>query len=156
MIPPELAHVDEIVALLEWDSEAIAGALFDRDQLILTVPAQRIRHVCEFLKVRLDYDFLADITAVDWHPSEPRFEIVYHLRCYHRKQLLRLKCRVDSGHPEVASVRPVWPAADWYEREIYDLFGIRFAEHPNLRRILLPDDWEGYPLRKNYPVAGYR
>jgi len=85
-----------------------------------------------------------------------RFEVVYHLYCHERHERLRLKCRLRGEHPVIASVTPVWSAANWYEREVFDLFGIRFEGHPHLRRLLMPDDWQGHPLRKDYPVTGYR
>ena len=80
----------------------------------------------------------------------------YHLLSIERRDRLRLKVRVPGSEPVVPSVTPVWPTANWHEREIFDLFGIRFQGHPDLRRILMPEDWEGYPLRKDYPVEGYR
>ena len=97
------------------------------------------------------------MTAVDWHPAEPRFEVVYQLHSIERNQRLRVKCRL-SGEAIRRSIRctDVWRAADWYEREVFDMFGIRFRNHPNLVRILMPVDWEGYPLRKDYPVHGYK
>ncbi|MBF6590729.1 MAG: NADH-quinone oxidoreductase subunit C [Ktedonobacterales bacterium] len=115
--------------------------------------------VCQALRdaPSLRYDFLADITAVDWLEREPRYDVVYHLLSLATRAVVRLKVRVGDGEtpsPEVASVTGIWPAADWYEREIYDLFGIRFAGHPNLTRILMPLDWVGYPLRKDYPLTG--
>jgi NADH:ubiquinone oxidoreductase subunit C len=81
---------------------------------------------------------------------------VYHLHSIERNDRLRLKCRIGGENPEIASVTSVWRSANWYEREVFDLFGIRFLNHPDLRRILMPDDWEGYPLRKNYPITGSR
>jgi len=92
---------------------------------------------------------------------EPRFEVVYHLHSMPRPGItqderLRLKCKVGGDRPEVESVWSVWPCADWYEREIFDLFGIGFRNHPNLSRILMPEDWQGHPLRKDYPVHGYK
>ena len=105
---------------------------------------------------------LDTITAVDWHPREPRYEIVYHLHAlgdiYKVDALrrLRVKCKVSGTNPEIDSVFSVWRAADWYEREIFDMFGIGFRNHPNLTRILMPLDWEGHPLRKDYPVHGYK
>ncbi len=156
MIAPQLASFPEVAALLDWDAEAVLDGKVDRDQLTLVIDPQRLERLCEFLKARRGYDFLSDITAVDWYPAEPRFEVIYHLRCYERKQLLRLKCRLHSDRAEIASVRPVWRAADWYEREVFDLFGIRFTGHPDLRRILMPEEWEGHPLRKDYPVTGNR
>ena len=96
------------------------------------------------------------MTAVDWHPAEPRFEVVYHLHSIERNERLRVKCRLSGANPEIDSVYRVWRGADWYEREVFDMFGIRFRNHPNLVRILMPVDWEGYPLRKDYPVHGYK
>jgi len=101
------------------------------------------------------FNFLADVTCVDWYPKQPRFEIVYHLLSLTKKERVRLKVRLDDS-PEVDSVTSVWPAANYFEREVYDLFGVRFNGHPYLRRLLMPEDWEGYPLRKDYPVEGYR
>ncbi len=82
--------------------------------------------------------------------------MVYHLHSIERKQRVRLKCRLAGDDPEIESVTSVWRAANWYEREVFDLFGIRFRNHPDLRRIMMPDDWEGHPLRKDYPVTGTR
>ena len=102
------------------------------------------------------FNFLADVTCVDWHPSEPRFEVVYHLLSIANKERVRLKVKLEGASPMVESVTSVWPAANFFEREVFDLFGIRFNGHPYLRRIQMPEDWEGHPLRKDYPVEGYR
>jgi NADH-quinone oxidoreductase subunit C len=91
---------------------------------------------------------------VDHYPNEPRFEAVYHLLSIKTAQRLRLKVRLPGDDPRVESMVSVWPAANAYEREVFDLFGFQFENHPFLRRILLPDDWEGHPLRKDYPVQG--
>ena len=96
---------------------------------------------------------LTDLTAVDRFPAEPRFEVVYHLTSLSPPDRLRLKVQVPGSDPTVPSVAAIWPAADWAEREVYDLYGIRFTGHPDLRRILMPDDWEGHPLRKDYPLS---
>lgn len=106
----------------------------------------------------LRYDFLADITAVDWPEREPRFDVVYHLLSLSTRAVVRLKVWLGNDgddQPQVPSVTGVWPAADWFEREIFDLFGIRFDGHPNLTRILMPEDWVGFPLRKDYPLTGF-
>jgi len=102
-------------------------------------------------------DRLSTITAVDWLEREPRYYVVYHLMSLSTRAVVRLKIQVgDDEHPdpEAPSVTSVWPAANWYEREVYDLFGIRFTGHPDLRRIEMPDDWVGHPLRKDYPLTG--
>lgn len=156
MIPPEVARMPDAAALLAFDPEAVLDGKYDHGELTLVIHPKRIRETCEFLKVRQGYRFLSDVTAVDWHPSEPRFEVVYHLYCHERKERLRLKCRLNGEGAEIASVTPVWSAANPHEREVFDLFGIQFAGHPHLRRILMPEDWEGHPLRKDYPVTGYR
>jgi NADH-quinone oxidoreductase subunit C len=153
---PDLAQFPDAVALQEFDPQAVAEARHDRGEQTLLILPEKIRWVAELLKTRRGYSFLSDITAVDWFPSEPRFEVVYHLLCQERRQRLRLKCRVSSESPELESVAAVWRAADWCEREVFDLFGIRFRGHPDLRRILMPETWEGHPLRKDYPVTGYR
>ena len=118
-------------------------------------PAQ-IVDLCRYLKNDEKFVRLSAVTAVDWHPSEPRFEVVYHLHSLERNQRLRLKCRLSGTDPEIDSVTPVWYGADWYEREVFDMFGIKFRNHPNLVRILMPVDWEGHPLRKDYPVHGHK
>ncbi|MBZ5707126.1 MAG: NADH-quinone oxidoreductase subunit C [Acidobacteriia bacterium] len=117
-----------------------------------------IRDACVLLRddPGCPFNFLSDVTCVDWYPQEPRFEVVYHLLSIPKKERVRLKVRLNSGSPAVESVTPLWPAANFFEREVYDLFGVRFNGHPYLRRLLMPEDWEGHPLRKDYPVEGYR
>jgi NADH-quinone oxidoreductase subunit C len=100
----------------------------------------------------LRFTFLAEITAVDLHPREPRFELVYMLVSIEHKHRLRLKVRLHGPDARVATVSDVWPAANWLEREVWDLFGIQFDGHPDPRRLLMPEDWDGFPLRKDYPV----
>ena len=156
MTAAELAQMPDAAALLELDAEAVLDGKFERDEWTLMIAPARIHWVAETLKARRGYLFLSDVTAVDRYPTEPRFEIVYHLLCYDRKECLRLKCRLPGEAPEIESVTGVWSAANWYEREVFDMFGIRFTGHPDLRRILMPEDWEGHPLRKDYPVTGYR
>ena len=113
---------------------------------------------CELLREtpETNFNFLADITCVDVFPSEPRFEVIYNLLSHSRKDRVRLIARVPGGDPSIESLMGLWPAANFLEREVFDLFGVRFVGHPNLRRIMMPDDWEGHPLRKDYPVEGYR
>lgn len=107
----------------------------------------------------LRYNYLADVTAVDWPEREPRYDVVYHLLSLETNAVIRLKVRVGdeaTPHPMVPSVTSVWPTANWFEREAFDLFGIVFEGHPQLERILMPDDWVGHPLRKDYPLTGIR
>ena len=125
-------------------------------EITLIADAARIVDLCRYLKDTENFIRLSSITAVDWHPAEPRFEVVYHLHSIDPIRRLRVKYWVDGKHPEADSVTGVWRAANWYEREIFDLFGIGFRNHPNLVRILMPIDWEGHPLRKDYPVHGYK
>jgi NADH-quinone oxidoreductase subunit C len=134
----------------------ITGTRLEHGQLTLWVLPERIVEACLLLKQVHGYQRLSFITALDWGPLEPRFEVVYSLHSFERNHWLRLKCRLGGGDPEIDSVTVVWRAADWYEREVFDLFGIRFRHHPDLRRILMPDHWEGHPLRKDYPLSGVR
>lgn len=130
-------------------------AKYDRAEMTLTVPREKIVDAGRAVK-QAGYNFLEDVTAVDWYPSEPRFQITYHILSHSLKQRVRLVVRLDSDSASLDSMIPVWPSANFYEREIFDLFGVHFAGHPNLRRIMMPEDWEGHPLRKDYPVEGYR
>ena len=125
------------------------------DKDTVSVEADGIVQACRSLKEQ-SYVRLSFITAVDWYPGEPRFELVYSLHSFERNHWLRVKCRLGGHDPEIDSVTGVWRAADWYERELFDLFGIRFRHHPDLRRILMPEGWEGHPLRKDYPLSGVR
>lgn len=120
---------------------------------LIADPAQ-IVDLCRYLKEREKFIRLSTITAVDWYPAEPRFEVVFHLHSIEKNQYLRVKCRLSGENPEIDSVTGIWRSANWYERETFDMFGIRFRNHPNLVRILMPLDWEGFPLRKDYPVHG--
>jgi len=144
-----------IQALLTWKPEALQDATFDRGELTLTIAPQEIRAAC-FTLQDAGYNFFEDLTAVDWHPATPRFQLSYHLLSHRFKERIRLRVMLDEADPSVDSITPAWPAANFYEREVFDLFGVRFHEHPDLRRIMMPDDWEGHPLRKDYPVEGYR
>ena len=105
---------------------------------------------------RAGYNFLEDVTAVDWLPASPRFQVSYHIVSHTLKERIRLRVMLDEADPTVETITVVWPSANYYEREVFDLFGIRFGGHPNLRRIMLPEEWSGHPLRKDYPVEGYR
>ena len=144
-----------VKAVLAWNPEALADAKFDRDELTLTIVAGQIRDAAVTVQAA-GYNFFEDVTAVDWFPSSPRFQLSYHIVSHTYKERIRLRVMVDGDAPAVESITSVWPAANFYEREVFDLFGIRFEGHPNLRRIMMPDDWQGHPLRKDYPVEGYR
>jgi len=144
-----------IASLLAWKPAAVEDALWDRNELTLTIARDDIREAAKAVQAS-GYNFLEDVTAVDWYPSEPRFQVTYHILSHSLKQRIRLRVSVPSDDPVIDSITSVWPSANFYEREVFDLFGVRFAGHPNLRRIMMPDEWEGHPLRKDYPVEGYR
>ena len=129
---------------------------FDRGELTVEVAPERIVEACRAVKHELKFERLSDVTAVDRYPSEPRFEVVYHAHSVSRNLRLRLKARLAGDSPAIESVTGVWRSANWYEREVFDLFGITFRNHPDLRRILMPEEWTGHPLRKDYPVEGYK
>jgi len=135
--------------------ELVTDAKFDRGELTLTVAKESVVTACEAVKAA-GFTFFEDLTAVDWYPQEPRFQLSYHILSMALKQRLRLVVQVDSAELSVPSITSAWPAANFYEREVFDLFGIDFPGHPRLTRIMMPVDWEGHPLRKDYPVEGYR
>jgi len=144
--------------LRAWSPNAISEVIEFRGETTLVVPRNVLRTVA--LRCRddkdLQFNLLSDATCVDRFPLEPRFEVNYHLVSIPLARRLRLQVRLAANDPIMDSLVPVWPGANWLEREIFDLFGIRFNGHPDLRRILLPDDWEGHPLRRDYPVEGFR
>lgn len=133
----------------------IEGVNYFRDELTFVIKREGIVDVARFLKEEQEtlFNYLTEIIGVHYPKREKPFEVVYHLYSTSKKQRVRLKVQL-AEEEEVDSVYPVWSSAAWYEREAYDMVGIRFANHPNLRRILLPDDWEGHPLRKDYPLGG--
>jgi NADH-quinone oxidoreductase subunit C len=144
-----------IKAIIAWNADSLTDAKFDFDELTLTIAPEQIRAACLALR-EAGYNFFEDLTAVDWFPAAPRFQLSYHLTSFAMKQRIRLRVLLEDAEPAVESITPVWAGANYYEREVFDLFGIRFEEHPNLRRIMMPEDWVGHPLRKDYPVEGYR
>jgi NADH-quinone oxidoreductase subunit C len=154
----QLKNHPAIAKLLSWNAAAVEGAKYDRDETSVYIEASALHDACVLLRddPGCPFNYLADVTCVDWFPSQPRFEVVYHLLSISKKERLRLKVRLNGDGPAVESVTSVWPAANYFEREVFDLFGIRFTGHPYLRRLLMPEDWEGHPLRKDYPVEGYR
>ena len=144
--------------LRAWNPNAIEEVIEFRGETTVVLPRKILRAVAERCRdhKELQFNLLTDATCVDRYPQEPRFELNYHLVSIPRRDKIRLKVRLSGSDAAVDTLVPVWPGANWLEREIFDLFGIRFEGHPDLRRILLPEDWEGYPLRKDYPVEGYR
>jgi len=144
--------------LRAWSPNAVSEVIEFRGETTIVVPRNSLRDVAERCRgdKELQFNLLSDATCVDRFPLEPRFEVHYHLVSIPRRDRLRLQVRLSSSDPVVDSLVPVWPGANWLEREIFDLFGIRFNGHPDLRRILMPDDWEGHPLRKDFPVEGYQ
>jgi NADH-quinone oxidoreductase subunit C len=151
----EMAANPAVAALVALGPEFVADARFDRSELTLTVAAENIGAAAAAVQ-SAGYNFLEDVTAVDWLPAEPRFQITYHIVSHTLKERVRLRAFVESIDPSIDSIVPVWVSADFYEREVFDLFGVRFHGHPNMRRIMMPDEFEGHPLRKDYPVEGYR
>jgi NADH-quinone oxidoreductase subunit C len=152
VIPGNLLE-NPLVAALQ---DLATFAKLEFGELTIEIAPGGIVEALRRLKKDLQFERLSTVTAVDRYPAEPRFEIVYHLQSIAGKQRLRLKARVTSESGEIESVTSIYRGADWYEREVFDLFGVRFLNHPNLTRIMMPDDWEGYPLRKDYPVTGTR
>ncbi|HEY3249346.1 MAG TPA: NADH-quinone oxidoreductase subunit C [bacterium] len=142
--------------LIRQVADALGGDVLEqvdfRGESTVVISAPRIREALREARTA-GFTFLTDLTAVDRSPAEPRFEVVYLLTAPEAPARLRLKVRLSADQPVVASATAEWPAANWMEREVFDLFGIRFDGHPDLRRILLPDDWEGHPLRKDFPLV---
>ena len=137
-----------------WVSEVIEAL----GETTIIVPREHILAACVFLKSApgLEFNFLADLCGFDRGPEEePRFEVNYHLFSTTKLHRVRLKVLLNEDNPHLATVTGVWRTANWHERETYDLFGVIFDDHPDLRRILLPDDWQGHALRKDFPLRGY-
>jgi NADH-quinone oxidoreductase subunit C len=155
VLPEIVAENPAALRIEEHVPGAIAGARMAVDGPVIEIEPGQIVAVCRVLKDVAGFERLSAVTAVDWWPSEPRFELVYFLHSHTHNARLRLNVRVGEEE-EVDSVCPVWRGANWYEREVFDLFGVRFRNHPNLERILMPADWEGHPLRKDYPVHGHK
>jgi NADH-quinone oxidoreductase subunit C len=158
-VEPQELEKDVVVGKLrQWNAQAVAEVLEFRGEITLVLHRKHLRAMAEYLATEpsLRFSFLSDITTVDRFPMEPRFEVNYHLLSFDLTKRLRLKVRLAGDDVVIPSMIPVWPTANWHERENFDLFGIRFEGHPDLSRILLPDEWEGHPLRKDYPTEGYR
>jgi NADH-quinone oxidoreductase subunit C len=150
----------DATSIIQTLTAAVPGASYEEgtsiDFATIYVPAASLVATCRVLRdtPSLRFNVLIEVTAADYLPREPRFEVVYHLLSIPNRQRLRLKVRVRSNEVDgvVPTVQSVWPAAGWLEREVWDMFGIVFAGHGDLRRLLMPEDWEGHPARKDYPV----
>jgi NADH-quinone oxidoreductase subunit C len=155
VLPDVVAENPNAVAIYQQLPEAIVDAKVEFGEFTLGIAPAQIIEVCRVLKNSAGFERLSAVTAVDWWPREPRFEVVYLLHSIRKNSRLRMNVRLAEDE-EMDSVCSVWRGANWYEREVFDLFGIRFRNHPNLERIMMPADWEGYPLRKDYPVHGHK
>ncbi|MGB2676052.1 MAG: NADH-quinone oxidoreductase subunit C [Candidatus Acidiferrum sp.] len=144
--------------LRSWNAQAVSQVIEYRGETTIVVPKELLRGTAQKCKEdpALQFNLLSDATCVDHYPVEPRFELNYHLVSIPRRDRIRLCTSVSVQHPVVDSLEPVWPGANWLEREIFDLFGIQFTGHTDLRRILLPDGFEGFPLRRDFPTEGKR
>ena len=147
-----------VAGLRAWSANAIEEVIEFRGETTIVVARKNLRSLAERCRddQALRFNLLTDATCIDRFPMEPRYELNYHLVSIPLRQKVRIRVPLGGHDPVVDSMVPVWPGANWLEREIFDLFGIQFTGHPDLRRILLPDDWEGHPLRKDFPVEGYR
>ena len=144
--------------LRSWNPQAVAQVIEYRSETTIVVPPELLLATAMHCKENpaLNFNLLSDATCVDRFPIEPRFELNYSLVSIPRRDRVRLRTSVSAQHPVVDSLMPVWPGANWLEREIFDLFGIRFEGHTDLRRILLPEGFEGFPLRRDFPTEGKR
>ena len=150
----------DLDGLVSKVKEKFSASILDvstfREEVTLHIRAEDILPICRFLHddPELSFYYLTDLCGVDNYPQQPRFQVVYHLCAMKTRDRLRLKVSLPGSAPRVSSVFSVWKGADWLEREAFDMFGITFLGHPDLRRILLTQDWEGHPLRKDYPLRG--
>lgn len=155
---PDLEQNPTVLRLRAWNAQAVAEVYEFRGELTVVVDREHLRAAAEFLQrdSELQFNHLSDLTCVDRFPMEPRFELNYQFVSLSRRAKVRLRVAVPGNDAVVRSLVDLWPGMNWPERETFDLFGVRFEGHPDLRRILMPVDWEGYPLRKDYPVEGFR
>jgi NADH-quinone oxidoreductase subunit C len=156
MISESLEDDLVVTALAASFGDAIESAALILDQTVIYVAPGSIAAVCQSLRDEHGFNRVSSVTAVDWFPQEPRFEVVYLVHSTANQTRLRLKARLGGDLARIHTVTSVWPGANWYEREVFDLFGIEFTGHPDLRRIMMPDDWQGHPLRKDFPVHGHK
>lgn len=155
MLPEGLASDEVAVSIDRSSPSAIVDVKTEPDGPVFVIDPAYIVQVATSLKFEAKFEQVAGITGVDWYPRKPRFEVVYIFRSFSRKLRIRLVVKIAEGE-QLDSISSVYRGANWYEREVFDLFGISFRNHPNLERILLPADWEGHPLRKDYPVHGFK
>ena len=156
MLPETLKDNAVLAALDAWDPQAVSAGSLEFGETLLWIPSEKLLSVCRYLKETAEFVRLSGLSCIDRYPAEPRFEVFYLLHSLKHNQRLKLKVALPSEQPEVESVTAVWRGADWYEREAFDLFGVRFLNHPDLRRIMMPEDWQGHPLRRDFPVHGFR
>jgi NADH-quinone oxidoreductase subunit C len=151
--PPKPVPLDnELVQRMKKRfGEGVREAWLDRKQAIIVVDAGKLLEIARSCRDDEEFDMLSDLTAVDWPKREKRFDLILNLYSFAKNERVRLKAHVGEDE-RVASVTSVWPVANWMEREAFDMFGIVFEGHPDLRRILLPEEWQGYPLRKDYDI----
>lgn len=144
---------EEIVKIIKNKFKKEILRVEEEPDLTIYVSNEKFPQLCQFLhdNEELNFVYLSDICGVDYPERSPRFDVVYHFYSIDKNHRLRIKAGIEEGK-SIPSVTGIWKGADWFEREIYDLFGIEFENHPDLRRILLPDDWKGHPLRKDYPL----
>ncbi|NWF53136.1 MAG: NADH-quinone oxidoreductase subunit C [Nitrospirae bacterium] len=157
-IPPKGLPPTEIAEKIKGRfPEEVVEVIEFRDQVSVIVKRGRVLEICRYLHddPDLSFDHLQDLCGADYHgKKEPRFEVVYNLYSIKYRHKIRIRTQVPESDPSIQSVTSIWTGANWHERECYDMFGIVFKGHPDLRRILLPEDWEGHPLRKDYPLKG--
>jgi len=155
-IPMEAMNEKVIEKLKRKYPDAVLKANEFRDELTIIIPKERIVEVCRFMKEddELAFDFLADLCGIDMDTSENRFGVIYNLYSLKNKHRIRLKTFAEEEHPKVPTVTGIWGTANWHEREAYDMFGIIFEGHPDLRRMYMPEEFEYHPLRKEFPLMG--
>jgi NADH-quinone oxidoreductase subunit C len=153
--PDDLKVPSYVTALKAGVPGAVETVSYWVGDWTVIVPADRLLEVVQFLRddAATEFDYCSDVTATDWPPRAQRFDMIYCLYSIHLRHRIRVKVRAAEGEP-VPSVTGLWPAANWLEREVYDQFGVNIVGHPDLRRILMPDDWQGHPQRKDYPLEG--
>lgn len=156
MLPDDLKDMPAAAAIENWNSAAITAGSRELGEPLLWIAPEHIVEVCRKLRDEFEFVRLSGISVIDRYPAEPRFEVFYLLHSIARNERLKLKVAIGGAAPEVESVCGVWAGANWYEREAFDLFGVRFRNHPDLRRIMMPDNWQGHPLRRDFPTHGHK